>query len=78
MKLNLATKNTTYKITEVLSKDPLIVTYFNNLGVLTGTELSMLRKAPWFKDPILFQVEDSQIALTKKEASLIEVEEVTK
>ena len=76
MKLNLAKKNTVYKITEINSKDSLTITYFNNLGVLTDAEISVLRRAPWFKDPILFQVEDSQVVLTKNEASLIEVEEV--
>lgn len=46
------------------------------LGFYEGTLVMLKRKAPLFGDPLLFQVGESQIALTKKEASVIEVYEV--
>lgn len=48
------------------------------LGFYEGALVTLKRKAPIFGDPLLFQVGESQIALTKAEASEIEVIEIEK
>lgn len=45
------------------------------LGFHEGTVVMLKRKAPFFGDPLLFQVGESQIALTKAEARVVEVVE---
>ena len=73
MKLNEASVGSEYIIEEVLSSDESLCSQFYKLGIYPGAVVVMKRKAPLFRDPILYQVGESQIALTKFEASLLKV-----
>lgn len=56
-------------------EDSLLATRFIHLGFTKGQCIKLLRKAPIFKDPILFEIEGLQVALTSREASLVFVKE---
>lgn len=45
------------------------------LGFLPGQAVELRRKAPVFGNPLLFEIEHSQYALTKSEAALVEISE---
>jgi Fe2+ transport system protein FeoA len=75
MNLLNAKKNHLYTITQILQCDESLRSRFFQLGFIPGSELLLKRKAPIFGDPLLFEIGDSQIALTKSEALLVEVEE---
>jgi len=74
MKLDSAQKKVRYIIKNILSVEDEITSRFYKLGIFPGIEIELLRKAPIFSDPLLFDVEGAQIALTKGEAQLVEVE----
>lgn len=74
MKLNTAQKKIQYTIINIQSIDEEMTSRFYKLGIFPGVIVKLLRKAPIFSDPLLFDVEGAQIALTNKEASYIEVE----
>lgn len=76
MTLAKSKKNQTYKIVTIEAPDESTKNRFFQLGFNPGNTLTLKRKAPLFGDPLLFEIEDSQIALTKLEASYIKVEEV--
>jgi Fe2+ transport system protein FeoA len=76
MNLIDAKRNQLYTITKLLDCDKSIQSRFFQLGFMPGNELILKRKAPLFGDPLLFEIGDSQIALTKLEAALIEVDKV--
>ncbi len=76
MNLLNAKKHNVYIIKEVSTSDESLRTRFFHLGFSPGNALTLKRKAPLFGDPLLFEVGDSQIALTKNEAKLIEVEKL--
>lgn len=48
---------------------------FGKLGFLPGREVELRRKGPIFGNPLLFEVDHSQFALTKTEAAMILAEE---
>jgi len=73
MTLETAIKQTPYKVQRILSLEEEITTRFYKLGIFPGVKIVLKRKAPLFSDPLLFEVEGAQIALTKKEASYLEV-----
>ena len=75
MTLDLAKKNINYIINKIESLDEDITSRFYKLGIFPGVEVILRRKAPIFADPLLFEVEGSQIALTKDEAKLLEATE---
>ncbi|MBC75527.1 MAG: hypothetical protein CME64_05870 [Halobacteriovoraceae bacterium] len=75
MRLNDAQKNTKYKITAVHDDNDLL-DKFNKYGFFPGTFITLKRKAPLFGDPLLVEVENSQYALTKGEAAVVEVSKV--
>lgn len=62
-----------YTIDNLLIEDELISSRFYKLGFYPGALVTKKRKAPLFGDPILFQIGDSQVVLTKSESKLIEV-----
>lgn len=49
---------------------------FNKLGFHPGQVVELRRKAPLFGNPMLFQIDHGQYALTKREASFVEVVEM--
>lgn len=75
MNLSQVIKNRAYIISKINNADEHMLKRYFQLGIVPGAEIILRRKAPIFKDPIVFQVEQSQIVLTKKEASLVEVHE---
>lgn len=74
MNLSQLVKNKIYIISQVNSDSADLGNRFFQLGVYPGAEISLKRKAPIFRDPIIFQIEGSQIVLTRIEASLVEVQ----
>ncbi len=72
MRLNDAQKNTQYKIT-ALHDDSELLAKFNKFGFFPGSLITLKRKAPLFGDPLLVEVENSQYALTKREAAFVEI-----
>jgi len=74
MNLINAKKNETYIIIDILKCSDEIQSRFNQLGFNLGSKIVLKRKAPFFGDPLLFEVGESQIALTKNEASLIKID----
>ena len=68
-----------YKIYKVLSIE-IVDDVFNSrlaqLGVLPGVEIELKNVAPIFKNPMLFNVGESQVAMTVQEANHILIEEV--
>jgi len=46
------------------------------LGFHEDSVIILKRKAPIFGDPMLFEIGESQIALTKSEASMVNIEEM--
>lgn len=75
MKLLDAKKNKKYKIIKIEVSDESTLCRFSQLGFIPGENIFLKRKAPLFGDPLLFAVGESQVALTKSEALLVEIEE---
>lgn len=74
-KLTQATKNIEYIIHSISTDNHSLVSKLNQIGFIEGEKIIFLRTAPIFKDPILYKVGGSQIALTKSEASCINITE---
>lgn len=72
MKLSKAVKGKQYIVSKILTDNEDLISRFYKIGIIPGAELELRQKAPLFGDPLLFQVGNSQIALTKSEASLLE------
>ncbi|MCT4642830.1 MAG: ferrous iron transport protein A [Bacteriovoracaceae bacterium] len=68
-------KNNIYTIDNILSGDEAVVTRLWQLGVLPESSIKLVKRAPLFRDPLLFEVDGMCIALTRGEASLITVKE---
>lgn len=73
MKLSDIEENCEFEVGEILTTNEEIIARFFKLGILPGIKISLRRKAPLFKDPLLFDIEGSQIILTKSESELIKV-----
>lgn len=73
MNLSQLIKNRTYIISQIKDAHEHLVKRYFQLGLVPGAEIILKRKAPIFRDPIIFQVEGAQVVLTKAEASLVEV-----
>lgn len=73
MKLDQAQKLKTYRILAIEDCD--FKARLIQLGFHENSLITLKRKAPIFGNPLLFDLEDSQIALTKSEACVIQVEE---
>jgi Fe2+ transport system protein FeoA len=76
MTLNQATKKKWYSINSISEMDDELQSRFIKLGFIPGAKVMLKRSAPIFRDPLLFQLEDSQIALTREEAKIIKIEEI--
>jgi Fe2+ transport system protein FeoA len=76
MNLSKSIKNKIYKILNIDAPDEALKSRLFQLGFNIGCTILLKRKAPFFGDPLLFEIGESQIALTKLEASYILVEEV--
>lgn len=74
-KLSQANKDIEYIIHSISGSDQSIISKLNQVGFIEGEKITFLRAAPIFKDPILYKVGASQIALTKLEASCINITE---
>ena len=73
MNLSQLIKNRTYIISKINDADEHVLNRYFQLGIVPGVEIILKRKAPIFRDPIIFQIDDTQIVLTKVEAQLVEV-----
>lgn len=73
MKLDKALKKHKYIIDSIISDSDEIQTRLHKLGFYSGAMVEMIRKAPIFSDPIIFEVSDSQIVLTRDEARYIQL-----
>lgn len=73
MKLSDIKVNCEFEVGEILTIDEEIVSRFFKLGILPGMKISLKRRAPLFKDPLLFEVDGTHIMLTKTESELIKV-----
>lgn len=63
-----------YIVKAINPSSDLLRTKFHHFEIIEGATIELVKKAPLFGDPLLFQVHNSQIAMTKNEASQIEVE----
>ena len=75
MNLSQLIKNRTYIISHINDANEHLQKRYFQLGIVPGAQIMMKRKAPLFKDPIIFQIEGSQVILTKAEAQLVQVHE---
>jgi Fe2+ transport system protein FeoA len=55
--------------------DPRLIR-LKQFGFIPGVELQCTQLSPWLKNPLLFFIRGMKIALTKEEASLVEVKEI--
>ena len=80
MNLSQAKKKRTYRIKAVSDENESFRIRAAQLGLVIGQDVTLKHYAPLFKDPMLFQVDQSLIALTREEARMIEasVQESTK
>lgn len=74
MNLSEAQKNKIYRVVGI--SDSEYSTRLQHLGFYKNVEVHLLGVAPFFKDPMLFDVLDTKVALTCFEAKLVIVEEV--
>ena len=74
VRLSQAKKRVKYIIQHV-DGDSESLSRLNKLGFYPGQTVTLKRKAPLFGNPMLFQIEHGQYALTKNEAALVEVAE---
>ncbi len=71
MTLERAQKNKWYRIQSISNDDPNTFSRFSRLGLYPGSKIMLKRKAPIFSDPLLVQVDESLIAMTKSEAKQV-------
>ena len=77
MKLSEAKKNVIYKIEEIdYTGNDVFRSKASQLGILHGQTIKLKHYAPIFKDPLLFEIDNSLIALTKAEANYITASEL--
>lgn len=76
MTINQAEKKIWYSIENINSNDEDLQSRFYKLGLIPGARIMLKRRAPIFRDPILIQTEDSQIALTKHEATSVLIKQI--
>lgn len=75
MRLSEAKLHQIYTIRSVEHVDDVFNSRINQLGILPGAQIELKNVAPFFKDPMLFNIADSQVALTINEANHIFIEE---
>ena len=67
-KLSSIIKNKTYIITSVDSSNEDFVSRAAALGLRKGVTIVLKSLAPFFSDPLLFELEEGRVALTRTEA----------
>lgn len=72
-RLSLLSINQVAKISELrsLNDESDFGSRLAHLGLLPGEQVRIIRKAPFFADPIIIEVRGSQLAMTLEEASAI-------
>ncbi len=75
MELRKLEKNKVYKIINIKEADDSLRRDFFTMGFHEGEDIRLIRSAPIFKDPMLFEVQGTKIALTRFEASHLVLEE---
>lgn len=75
MTLDQAKLNHSYIIKQLSSVDDEMAAKLNQCGFFIGARVVLKRKAPIFRDPLLVEVEGSQIVLAKEHAKNIDVEQ---
>lgn len=73
MDLSETKKLIKYIIVKINAPDETMQSRFMQLGFSEKKSIYLKRKAPFFGDPLLFEIGDSQVALTKSEARYIQV-----
>ena len=78
MFLDQATLDTLFRVKGVLASEtsPEVKGQLEDIGFLTGEQVTVLRKGLFGKGPILVRVGSSTFALRENEAKLIELETV--
>ncbi len=76
MNLTTIEKNQNYLISKLNVEDESILIQLKNLKLLEGAKVKLIRKAPWFRDPLVIEVENSQVVISANEAALVEVSKV--
>ena len=76
MNLTNADKYKWYVVSALDVEDETIKSRFYKLGILPGATVKLKRRAPIFRDPLLIQVDESQVALSKQEASYVIIQEI--
>lgn len=73
--MNLADlkKNQCAKVLTINNQDDDFYYRASRLGIHQGEWIRLILKAPFFGDPLLFQIDNASVALTKAEAQQIEV-----
>lgn len=77
VELNLAEieKNVSYIVKDINCEDgDLRLRLFAQL-IYPGQKIRLIRSAPIFKDPMIFEVDSSQLVISKDQAALITVEQ---
>jgi Fe2+ transport system protein FeoA len=75
MNMNEAIIGQPYRIRSFSSSaDSDFVSRLMQYGFIEGEKLTVVRRAPLFKDPLLVEIRGSQIVISKSEASFINVE----
>ena len=67
--------NKKYRIKNIIEGEAGIGTRMMQLGFISGEDLTLIRRAPLFGEPLLVEVRGSQFAISRAEAELIEIEE---
>ena len=76
MNLTEAIINQNYTVKNLVTTDAALMRRYFQLGIYPGVKIVLLRKAPLFKDPLIFEIGESMhVVMTKAEAAFIEVME---
>ncbi len=76
MKLAHAEKGKWYSVQDFACEDQDLKARFYKLGIFPGAKIMLKRKAPIFRDPLLFQVDEAQVVMGHTEAESILVSEL--
>jgi Fe2+ transport system protein FeoA len=68
--------NVWYSVEDFHCKDEQLRSRFYKLGIFPGVKVMLKRKAPIFRDPLIFQIDDIQIIMTCAEAQSVKVSEL--
>ncbi|MBT4791600.1 MAG: ferrous iron transport protein A [Halobacteriovoraceae bacterium] len=63
-----------YQVVGVNYPDEKVLARLYQLGIVPGEMIKLIRKAPIFKDPLLFEISGVQVAITTSMAKNITIE----